>query len=65
MSAKRRTRVEPGIYRRPDGRLEIGYRDATGKQRWRVVDGGIKLARKRPPPPGPSATSASTPPTRG
>lgn len=42
----RRTRVEPGIYRRADGRLEIGWRDAQGKQRWRVVDGnGIKAAR--------------------
>jgi hypothetical protein len=42
----RRTRVEPGIYRRADGRLEIGWRDAQGKQRWRAVDGnGIKAAR--------------------
>jgi integrase len=42
----RRTRVEPGIYRRTDDRLEIGWRDAQGKQRWRVVDGnGIKAAR--------------------
>jgi integrase len=47
MSAKRRTRVEPGIYTRPDGRYEIGYRDAQGKQRWRVVDGGIIAARKQ------------------
>jgi integrase len=47
MSAKRRTRVESGIYRRPDGRLEIGYRDASGKQRWRVVEGGIAAARKQ------------------
>jgi integrase-like protein len=46
MSAKRRTRVEPGIYRRADGRLELGYRDATGKQRWQVVEGGIIAARK-------------------
>jgi integrase len=42
---KRRERVEPGIYRRPDGALEIGWRDAGGKQRWRVVSGGIKAAR--------------------
>ena len=42
---KRREKVEPGIYRRPDGRLEIGWRDASGTQRWHVVDGGIKAAR--------------------
>jgi integrase len=42
----RRIRIEPGIYRRPSGdRLEIGWRDAQSKQRWRVVDGGIKAAR--------------------
>ncbi len=41
----RRTRVERGIYRRPDGRLEIGWRDAQGKLRWRVVEGGITAAR--------------------
>jgi hypothetical protein len=41
----RRTRVERGIYRRPDGRLEIGWREARGKLRWRVVDGGITAAR--------------------
>lgn len=42
----RRIRIEPGIYRRPsDDRLEIGWRDAQSKQRWRVVDGGIKAAR--------------------
>jgi integrase len=41
----RRTRVERGIYRRPDGRLEIGWRDAQGKLHWRVVDGGITAAR--------------------
>jgi len=37
--------VEAGIYRRPDSHLEIGWRDAQGKQRWRVVEGGIKAAR--------------------
>jgi integrase len=47
MAAKRRTRVEPGIYTRPDGRYEIGYRDAHGRQRWRVVEGGIAAARKQ------------------
>ena len=41
----RRTRVERGIYRRPDGRLEIGWRDAQGKLRWRAVEGGIMAAR--------------------
>ena len=45
----RRVRV-PGdqnrnIYRRPDGKLEIGYRDSLGKQRWQVVKGGISAAR--------------------
>jgi len=39
-------RVEPGIYRRQDGRLEIGWRDAGGVQRWRRVEkGGITAAR--------------------
>ena len=33
------------IYRRPDGKLEIGYRDSLGKQRWKVVRGGITAAR--------------------
>ncbi len=45
MSKSRRIRVEAGIYRRPDNRLEIGWRDAQGKQRWRAVEGGIKAAR--------------------
>jgi integrase len=45
MTTKRRTNVEPGIYRRPDGRLEIGWRDSTGRQRWKAVSGGIKAAR--------------------
>jgi integrase len=40
-----RVRVETGVFRRPDGKLEIGWRDAAGKQRWRVVEGGIKAAR--------------------
>jgi integrase len=41
----RRVRVEPGIYRRPDGLLEIGWKDTTGKQRWRGPFKGVKLAR--------------------
>lgn len=31
----RRVRVEKGIYRRPDGKYEIGFRDAEGRLRWR------------------------------
>jgi integrase len=41
----RRERVEQGVYRRSDGKLEIGWRDAGGRQRWRAVEGGIKAAR--------------------
>jgi integrase len=41
----RRVRVERNVYRRYDGAFEIGFRDSTGKQRWRVVQGGISLAR--------------------
>ena len=41
----RRVRVERGIYERRDGRLELGWRDAQGRLRWRVVDGGISAAR--------------------
>lgn len=44
-SVPRRTCVERGIYTRYDGRFEIGYRDSTGKQRWKVIDGGITAAR--------------------
>src|SRR4051794_25752015 len=33
---KRRTSVERNIWRRADGRFEVGYRDSEGKQRWRV-----------------------------
>src|SRR5690348_4674089 len=42
----RRVRVERNIYRRPTGVLEIGFKDASGIQRWRTVDGGIMAARK-------------------
>ncbi len=44
-SAPRRVRVERNIYRRPTGVFEIGFKDASGKQRWRTVDGGIAAAR--------------------
>ena len=42
----RRVRVERNIYRRPTGVLEVGFKDASGIQRWRTVDGGIIAARK-------------------
>lgn len=45
----RRVRVERNIYRRQDadGHVihEVGYRDSTGRQRWRTVEGGIMAAR--------------------
>ena len=44
--APRRVRVERNIYRRPTGVLEIGFKDASGIQRWRTVDGGVMAARK-------------------
>jgi hypothetical protein len=44
--AARRVRVERGIYRRSTGVLEVGFKDETGRQRWRTVDGGILAARK-------------------
>lgn len=45
----RRTRL-PGknnhnIYVRADGRHEIGWRDATGRQRWQTASGGLTAAR--------------------
>src|SRR5437764_14839313 len=43
--AARRIRVERNIYRRPSGVYEVGFKDGTGKQRWRTVDGGITAAR--------------------
>jgi integrase len=42
---RRRTRVERNIYRRSSGAYEVGFRDASGKQRWRTVHGGITAAR--------------------
>ena len=44
-NAPRRQRVERNIYRRPTGVFEVGYKDASGKQRWRTVAGGITAAR--------------------
>lgn len=44
-TAARRVRVEKGIYRRPDGRLEIGWRDASGKLRWRAMKDRIVKGR--------------------
>jgi integrase len=44
-NAPRRERVERNIYRRPTGVFEVGYKDASGKQRWRTVAGGITAAR--------------------
>jgi integrase len=41
----RRIRVERNIYRRSSGVYEVGFKDASGKQRWRTVDGGITAAR--------------------
>jgi integrase len=45
-SAPRRVRVERNIYRRPTGVLEVGFKDASGTQRWRTVDGGLMAARR-------------------
>jgi integrase len=39
-------RIERGIYRRPTGVLEVGFRDDGGLQRWRTVHGGILAARR-------------------
>lgn len=50
-AAPRRTRVDKNIYQRADGRYEVGYRDSSGKQRWRIPGkpaafGTITEARK-------------------
>ncbi len=45
-AAPRRVRIERNIYRRPTGVLEVGFKDASGVQRWRTVDGGVMAARK-------------------
>ena len=41
----RRVRVERNIYRRASGVFEVGFRDGSGRQRWRTVQGGITAAR--------------------
>lgn len=41
----RRVRVERNIYKRPTGVFEVGWKDGSGKQRWRTVEGGIQAAR--------------------
>lgn len=45
----RRKSVEQNIYRRLNAAghevFEVGFRDSTGRQRWRTVDGGIAAAR--------------------
>lgn len=47
----RRARVpgalNTGVYRRADGRLEIGWKDATGKQRWRTLEAGATIPDAR------------------
>jgi integrase len=44
-SQPRRVRVERNIYRRTSGIYEVGFKDGTGRQRWRTVQGGITAAR--------------------
>jgi integrase len=44
-STARRVRVERNIYKRPSGVFEVGFKDATGRQRWRTVEGGVQAAR--------------------
>jgi len=44
-SQPRRIRVERNIYRRASGAYEVGFKDGSGKQRWRTVQGGITAAR--------------------
>jgi integrase len=41
----RRVRVERNIYKRASGVFEVGFKDASGKQRWRTIKGGITAAR--------------------
>ena len=44
-STARRVRVDRNIYGRPSGVYEVGFKDGGGKQRWRMVAGGITAAR--------------------
>ncbi|MGO9956319.1 MAG: tyrosine-type recombinase/integrase [Solirubrobacteraceae bacterium] len=44
-SKPRRVRVERNVYRTESGSYEVGFRDGTGRQRWRRVQGGITAAR--------------------
>lgn len=44
-SRPRRFRVERNIYRRASGVYEVGFKDGSGRQRWRTVNGGITAAR--------------------
>jgi integrase len=44
-SAPRRVSVERNVYRRANGKFEIGFKDGAGVQRWRTVEGGITAAR--------------------
>lgn len=44
-SQPRRIRIERNIYRRASGVYEVGFKDVSGKQRWRTVQGGITAAR--------------------
>src|ERR1700761_8510354 len=43
-AAPRRVRIERNIYRRPTGVYEVGFKDVSGRQRWRTVDGGLMAA---------------------
>lgn len=43
--APRRVRVERNIYQRSTGVYEVGFKDGSGRQRWRTVEGGITAAR--------------------
>jgi integrase len=36
---------ERNIYKRSDGKYEIGFKDGAGVQRWRTVEGGVMAAR--------------------
>src|SRR5689334_11363455 len=43
----RRVRVERNLYRRPDGKFEVGYRDSASKQRWKGPFDTITAARRQ------------------